>query len=54
MVKKADKERKTYFICEACGFAYKDMKIAKECEDYCNKHHSCPLEITKNAVKLEE
>ena len=41
------------FVCEACGFKYKEKELAKQCEEYCNKHHMCSLEITKYAVSGE-
>ena len=53
MVKEKLKDGKAYFICEACGFAYLDTETTQRCEDWCNKHHSCNLEITKDAVKAE-
>ena len=53
MVKKIKNKGNVYYKCEACGFAYKNIKIAKKCEDYCNKHHGCSLDIPKNAIKLE-
>jgi hypothetical protein len=53
MVKEEIKENKKYFICDECGFAYKEKDLAQKCEDWCNKYHSCNVEITKNAVTLE-
>lgn len=50
MVKELKKAEKTFYLCEACGFGYKDMQIAKKCEDYCNEHNSCSIEFTKHAV----
>jgi hypothetical protein len=52
MVKKLPKNKKNYFICQECNFAYLDKKIANECEQYCKKPHSCSLEITKHAVEI--
>ena len=52
MVKIKVKNNKKYFTCEECNFAYKDNKIAKKCEEWCRKYHSCNTEITKRAVKM--
>lgn len=52
MVKTLTKNNKKYFTCEECNFAYLYKKIAKQCEEYCKKHHSCSLEITKHSVKI--
>lgn len=52
MVNRINKGGKEYYICEECGFAYRNNKTAKECEDYCKKYKSCSLEITKKAVKI--
>ena len=53
MVKRINKGRKQYFMCEACQFAYAAGSLAQKCENWCNKHHSCNIEITKNAVKIK-
>jgi len=53
MVKEIEKQGKKYYICEECGFAYMDKETAQKCEDWCNKHHSCNLEITKSAVQIK-
>ena len=50
MVKKEKINDKEYYQCEECGFYYKDKEQAKKCQDWCNKNHSCSLEITKSAV----
>ena len=52
MVKKVTKNKKTNYVCAECNFAYKDKKIAAKCENWCRKHHSCNIEITKHAVKF--
>lgn len=52
MVKQANKNNKNYYICEECDFAYSDNEIASKCEDWCKKHHSCNMEITKYAINL--
>ena len=52
MVKETKKDNKTLYLCDECSFAYKTKEFAQKCEDWCNKHHSCNLEITKHAVEL--
>ncbi len=52
MVKKITKKGKAYYQCEICKFIYKDKKLAEKCEAWCKKHHSCNIEITKNAIKI--
>lgn len=53
MVREIDKRKKKYFQCESCNFYYLNSEIAKKCEDFCNKHKSCNIEITKHAVKFK-
>lgn len=53
MVKSIVKGSKAYYTCQECGFVYKTSELAKKCQDWCRKHHSCSLEITKHAVNLE-
>ena len=45
------KNNKKYFICEECNFAYKEKGWAEKCENWCKKHHSCNIEITKHAIQ---
>ena len=43
-------EEKLY-KCPECGLHYKDKKQAEKCEAWCKEHHSCNLEITKQAIE---
>ena len=52
MVKNIIKNKKTYYICKECNFAYKDKKTAEKCEAWCREHHSCNMEIIKYAVAI--
>ncbi|MBI2550097.1 hypothetical protein HYV83_02850 [Candidatus Woesearchaeota archaeon] len=54
MVSKTASKGKSFFVCGECGFAYGTENLAHECEDWCRKHHSCSLEITKHAVNLKQ
>ncbi len=50
MVKQTKKGDKDLYICEECGFYYKEKEWAEKCESWCNEHQGCNLEITKHAV----
>lgn len=50
MVKELKERDKKLFICEECRFVYLDKDMARRCEEFCSKYHSCSLEITKNAI----
>jgi hypothetical protein len=52
MVKEVTRNNKTYYQCEICKFYYKDKEWAQKCEDFCKKHKSCSIEITKHSVKI--
>jgi len=51
MVKKEMFQGKPVFVCSICNFGYATKDLAQKCGDYCKKHRSCSLEITKHAVK---
>lgn len=51
MVKEVQETNQKLYLCEACGFTYKDSSKAQQCEDYCNSHQSCSRDITKHAVR---
>ena len=40
---------KEIYVCEACNFLYEMKELAKKCESWCKKHHSCNIEITKKS-----
>ena len=42
------------YICEACGYRYKEREVAERCEDWCNKNHSCNLEIISQGIPPKE
>jgi predicted ATP-dependent serine protease len=54
ITKEEFKKDKKYFICEECGFAYKEMDWAEKCQAWCKEHNSCNMEITKHAIPLDE
>jgi len=51
MVKEKTKDKKTYYVCEVCKFAFKDKKWADKCEYFCREKGACNFEIIKHAVK---
>ncbi len=48
MVKQNKNSAKIY-ICNECGFKYKDKEWAQKCMGWCRKYKSCNIEITKHA-----
>ncbi|MBI2044948.1 hypothetical protein HYT23_02735 [Candidatus Pacearchaeota archaeon] len=53
MAKEIFYKGKKYFQCNICKFYYGTKKFAQKCEDFCKKHNSCSLEITKHAVEIK-
>ena len=53
MVEEKTVKGKNYFKCTICGFFYKEEQLAQKCEDFCNAHKGCNLEIIKHAVKVD-
>lgn len=51
MVERVSFKNREAFKCNVCGFVYAERATAKECEEYCRKHHSCSTEITKKALR---
>ena len=47
MVKKIN----NLYQCGECKLVYKSKRLAEKCEQWCKKHKSCNLEITKHAIK---
>ena len=54
MVTEIVHEGRPVFLCDVCGFGYKEREIADECEDYCTAYNSCSIEITAKAVYVPE
>lgn len=52
MVREIRKNGETLYVCEVCGFKYKEKHWAEKCQDYCSKHNACSLEITNHAVQV--
>lgn len=45
-------KRKTY-RCEECGLFYNNKSWAKKCWDWCKKHNSCNINITKHRIDMK-
>ena len=41
---------KQIYVCEVCNLAYKDKRLAEECQAWCSQYNSCNLEITKSSI----
>ena len=50
MVNELSRKGEIVYVCELCGFGYKDVDTAERCEQYCDTRGSCSLEITQKAV----
>jgi hypothetical protein len=50
MVNELKGKRETVYLCEICGFGYGDLDTAERCEQYCDTHGSCSLEIIQKAI----
>jgi len=53
MVKEVRRGSTTYYVCEACGFGYREREWAEKCQAWCEKYHSCNLEIMQHGGPLE-
>lgn len=51
MVKKEEYEGFEAFLCEACGFHYKDRNEAEKCEKFCEEENMCNSEITSSSLE---
>ncbi len=50
MVKREVRKESAVFQCEECRMLYADKKKAAACEKWCKQHHSCNLELIKDAI----
>ena len=51
MVREEQYKDMKIYVCGICNFGYKYNNTAKECENFCEQHNSCSIEITKQAIK---
>ncbi|MBS3054639.1 MAG: hypothetical protein J4431_03830 [Candidatus Aenigmarchaeota archaeon] len=40
-------------VCQECGLGYRESQWAEKCENWCEEHHSCSIEITKHAIDVK-
>jgi hypothetical protein len=50
MVDKIRRKGGAMYVCEVCGFGYRELEIAEECEEYCDMHGSYSPEIHNQAI----
>lgn len=53
MVKEATYRGETVYLCEECGFAYRERELAERCQAFCAEHGACNLEITAHGFVPE-
>ncbi|NCO11618.1 hypothetical protein GW924_03375 [Candidatus Pacearchaeota archaeon] len=51
MVEEIILRKKKFYRCEDCKLFYSDNYYAEKCEEWCKKHKTCNIKITKNAIK---
>jgi len=50
MVDKIRKKGEITYVCELCGFGYRALETAEECEEYCDLHGSYSPDIHKHST----
>ncbi len=45
---------KQLYQCPVCGLHYRDKDLAVQCEEFCNKHNACNMEISKHSVERQK
>lgn len=53
MIKIVKQSDSAVYECEECRLQYKEREIAKKCESWCKKHHTCNTEIIKHAIRKD-
>ena len=51
MVHIVEKDGEHVFMCDACGFHFRERSDADICERHCNTNKSCSEEITKRSIE---
>jgi hypothetical protein len=55
VVKKLERNGKSYYVCELCNVAFAEEKWAKKCTEWCSEHcRTCSIEVVQHAVKIDE
>jgi hypothetical protein len=50
MVNELKRTSGTIFMCELCGFGYRDLETAEQCEQYCYMHGHTSAAVARKAV----
>jgi hypothetical protein len=53
VVKELQRNGKTFYVCEACGFLYEQKRWAQKCQEWDEEHQTCNLEIIQHGVPPE-
>ena len=53
MVEETNLEGKIVFKCMKCGWIYRDEESAMKCQQWCEKHDSCDMELTRHSLKMK-
>ena len=54
MVSEKQHQGERLYICDVCGFGYREKEQAASCEEFCARTNSCSIAITKDAVYFPE
>ncbi|MBI5035822.1 hypothetical protein HZC09_00615 [Candidatus Micrarchaeota archaeon] len=41
---------RTAYVCEACGLAYSEKKLAEDCQKWCTDNKSCNLNLIRKSI----
>ncbi|MBI2576243.1 hypothetical protein HYV84_03445 [Candidatus Woesearchaeota archaeon] len=47
---KAQEKSTKEYVCKACRMRYPTKTMKDACEAWCNEHHSCNMDIIKDAI----
>jgi hypothetical protein len=50
MVSEFIKKNQEIYLCEICGFGYRDIRTAEACEQFCDSHGFSSQDIVRKAV----
>lgn len=50
MTEKGSEGANKTYTCPECGLSYADKETRDQCQAWCAEHHSCNLDIIKNAL----
>jgi hypothetical protein len=50
VVRELKRMSETIFLCELCGFGYRDLETAERCEQYCYTHEHTSVLLVQKAV----